>query len=46
MDQAQRFLTVHTAVYNLFNLDWGIVSAETYRNFRESAFAVWREATV
>ncbi len=29
--QAQRFLTVHAAVYNLFNLGRHLVSAKTYR---------------
>ena len=31
---AQRFLNVHAAVYNLFNLGCHLVSAETYRYFR------------
>ncbi len=32
--QAQRFLTVHAAVYNLFNLGRHVVSAKNYRFFR------------
>jgi len=39
--QAQRFLTVHAAVYNLFNLGRHLVSAKNYRVFRSRAFASW-----
>lgn len=39
MEQAQRFLNAHTAVYNLFNLGRHLVSAENYRYFRARAFA-------
>ncbi len=39
--QAQRFLTVHAAVYNLFNLGRHLVSAKTYRFFRSRAFSSW-----
>ena len=39
--QAQRFLTVHAAVYNLFNLGRHVVSAKNYRFFRLRAFASW-----
>jgi putative transposase len=39
--QAQRFLTVHAAVYNLFNLGRHLVSADNYRFFRLRAFASW-----
>ena len=42
--QAQRFLGVHAAVNNLFNLGRHLVRAEHYRNLRDSAFAEWREA--
>jgi len=38
---AQRFLTVHAAVYNLFNLGRHLVSAKNYRVFRSRAFATW-----
>ncbi len=41
MQQAQRFLTVHAAVYNLFNLVRHLVSAKNYRFFRLRAFASW-----
>ena len=44
MQQAQRFLTVHAAVYNLFNLGRHLVSAKNYRFFRLRAFASWKYA--
>lgn len=44
MQQAQRFLTVHAAVYNLFNLGRHLVSATNYRFFRSRAFALWNYA--
>jgi putative transposase len=40
--QAQRFLSVHAAVHNLFNLERHLVSAEHYRNLRTSEFNDWR----
>ena len=42
--QAQRFLGVHAAVSNLFNLGRHLVRAEHYRNLRISAFAEWGRA--
>ncbi len=39
--QAQRFLGVHAAVYNLFNLGRHLISAKNYRLFRLRAFASW-----
>ena len=39
--QAQRFLGVHAAVYNLFNLGRHLVSAGHFRNLREGAFNRW-----
>ena len=44
--QAQRFLNIHAAVYNLFNLGRHVVSAETYRYFRLSSFASWKNAAL
>jgi len=44
MQQAQRFLTDHAAVYNLFNLSHHVVSADHYRFFRLRAFASWKYA--
>ena len=41
LQQAQRFLTVHAAVYNLFNLGRHLVSAKHYRVFRLRALASW-----
>jgi putative transposase len=42
--QAQRFLGVHAAVQNLFNLGRHLVRAQHYRNLRVGAFAEWRRA--
>jgi len=39
---AQRFLSAHAAVYNLFNLGRHLVSAKHYRIFRENAFSSWK----
>ena len=39
--QAQRFLTIHAAVYNLFNLGRHLVSARHYRELRIDAFGQW-----
>ena len=44
--QAQRFLGVHSAVYNLFNLGRHLVSAKIYRLFRMRAFAPWKNAVI
>ena len=43
--QAQRFLAVHAAVCNLFNLGRHLISAKNYRFFRLRAFASWNRAT-
>ena len=43
--QAQRFLSVHAAVYNLFNLGRHLISAKYYRLFRQRAFVSWEYAT-
>ena len=42
--QAQRFLDVHAAVYNLFNLGRHLISARHYRESRRRAFASWEKA--
>ena len=42
--QAQRFLAVHAAVSNLFNLGRHLVGADHYRNLRVSAFDEWSMA--
>jgi putative transposase len=44
--QAQRFLDVHAAVYNLFNLGRHLVTAETYRYFRLRSFASWENVAM
>jgi putative transposase len=44
MRQAQRFVTAHAAVHNLFNLGRHLVRAEHYRNLRMSTFAEWSRA--
>ena len=44
--QAQRFLTIHAAVCNLFNLGRHLVAAETYRYFRLRSFASWKNAAM
>ena len=42
--QAQRFVTAHAAVANLFNLGRHLVSAGHYRNLRVRAFSEWSRA--
>ncbi|HLY45826.1 MAG TPA: IS6 family transposase [Stellaceae bacterium] len=42
---AQRFLNMHAAVYNVFNLQRHLVSRSTLRIFRSEAAAQWRSAT-
>ena len=42
--QAQRFVTAHTAVSNLFNLGRHLVRTEHYRDLRISAFGEWSRA--
>ena len=42
--QKQRFVTVHAAVHNLFNLGRHLVSAGHYRGLRISAFEEWGRA--
>ena len=44
--QAQRFLGVHSAVYNLFNLGRHLIPANHYRLIRLRAFASWKNAVV
>jgi len=44
IQQAQRFLSVHAAVCNIFNLSRHLVSAKHYRLFRLGAFASWKYA--
>jgi len=44
MRQAQRFVTAHAAVSNLFNLGRHLIRAQHYRGLRVSAFADWERA--
>ena len=41
---AQRFLSVHAALHNTFNLQRHLVSRATLRTFRADATAQWQEA--
>jgi hypothetical protein len=41
---AQRFLSMHAAVHNTFNLQRHLVSRSTLRIFRDEAAAQWSEA--
>jgi transposase-like protein len=42
---AQRFLSIHAAVYNTFNIQRRLTSRRTLRVFRREAFRTWRAAT-
>ena len=42
--QAGKFLSVHAAVYNLFNLACHLIKAAQYRALREGAFGNWSPA--
>src|SRR5215208_4256403 len=42
---AQRFLSMHAAVHNLFNLERHLISRSTLRIFGSEAAAQWRSAT-
>ena len=44
MRHAQRFVTAHAAVQNLFNLGRHLVGAQHYRDLRISAFREWGRA--
>ena len=41
---AQRFLSVHAAVHNTFNLDRHLISRRTLKPFRAAAMEQWRHA--
>jgi len=43
--QAQRFLTVHGAVGNLFRLGRHLMRASYYREFRSKAFSEWQQVS-
>jgi len=42
---AQRFLSMHAAVHNVFDLQRHLISRSTLRTFRSEAEAHWRSAT-
>jgi putative transposase len=42
--QAQKFLTAHAAVYNLFNMGRHLIWAQHYRDLGVSAFNEWSRA--
>jgi putative transposase len=43
---AQRFLSIHAAVYNVFNVQRHLISRRTLRSFRAQAMLTWRRAAV
>ena len=43
---AQRFRSIHAAVYNVFNIQRHLISRRSLRVFREQAKQTWRQATV
>jgi len=42
---AQRFASVHAAVYNVFNTQRHLISRVTLRRFRAAAHHAWNDAT-
>ncbi|MCK5432121.1 MAG: hypothetical protein KAJ03_05215, partial [Gammaproteobacteria bacterium] len=44
VEQAQRFLSVHAMVYNLFNLGRHLILAGHYSLLRQRVYAFWKEA--
>ncbi len=45
LGSAQRFLSVHAAVYNNFNIQRHLISRSTLRGFRAEAMGNWNAAT-
>jgi transposase-like protein len=41
---ARNFLWMHAAVYNIFNVQRHLTSAQTHRTLRAAAMNTWREA--
>jgi transposase-like protein len=41
---AQKFLSTHAVVYNIFNVQRHLTSAHTHRAFRATAMSAWRAA--
>ena len=44
MGSAQRFLSIHAAAYNTFNIQRHLISAKTHRSFRAAAMEAWHQA--
>ncbi len=42
---AQRFLSTHAAVYNIFNIQRHMISRKTLRQFRSEAMMTWKTVT-
>jgi putative transposase len=42
---AQRFVSVHAAVYNTFNVQRHLISRPTHRRFRTAAYKAWSDAS-
>jgi transposase-like protein len=42
---AQRFLSIHAAVFNTFNVQRHLTSRDTLRVLRDEAFRTWEAAT-
>ena len=40
---AQKFFSTHAAVYNIFNVQRHLISAQTHRVLRAAAMTTWRE---
>ncbi len=43
--QAQRFLTAHAVIQNLFRVGRHLVSSANHRTLRDHSFSVWRQVT-
>ncbi|KPL68472.1 transposase [Erythrobacter sp. SG61-1L] len=43
--QAQRFVSTHSAIYNIFAIQRHLISRKTMRTFRAAAFAEWDAAS-
>jgi putative transposase len=44
LGSAQKFLSTHAAVYNIFNVQRHLTSAQMHRALRAAAMSTWREA--
>ncbi len=45
-ESAQRFLSTHAAIYNLFNTQRHLISRTTLRQFRNNAMLEWRSVAM